>query len=108
MPIPKQSASILTEKEKETHLMYCISRPLRIPWINWNTTPKPTITITPRKLTQHQRPIPALLTLHILMSPQRHPLPQTRHNKRISHSQQRQILIERQILDVQENDRLIC
>ena len=40
------------------------------------------------------------------MRPKRHPLPQTRHNKRISHSQQRQVLIERQILDVQENDGL--
>ena len=77
-----------------------ISSPLRIPRINRDTAPKPTITITPRKLTQQQRPIPALLTLHILMGPQRHPLPQTCHNKRISHSQQRQVLIESQILDV--------
>ena len=71
-----------------------------------NTTPKSTITVTPCKVTQHQRPVPSLQTLHILMGPQRHPLPQTRHNKRISHSQQRQVLIERQILDVQENDGL--
>ena len=71
-----------------------VSGASRIPRINRNTTPEPTITITPRKLAQYQRPIPALLTLHIFMGSQRHPLPQTCHNKGVSDSQQCQVLIE--------------
>ena len=42
------------------------------------------------------------------MCPQRHPLPQARHDKRISNSQQSEILRERQILGVEEYDGLVC
>lgn len=41
------------------------------------------------------------------MRPQSHPLPQTRHTKRIRHRQQRQILAKRQILCVQKHYRLV-
>ena len=41
------------------------------------------------------------------MRPQRHPLPQTRHTKRIRHRQQHQILTKCQILRVQKNYRLV-
>jgi hypothetical protein len=72
---------------------------------------KKTIPIQPEKkfahLTKNQRPISPLLTLNILMRPQRHPFPQTRHTKRIRHTQQRQILTKRQILRVQKHHRLV-
>lgn len=41
------------------------------------------------------------------MCPQRHPLPQTRHDERISNTQQGEILRERQILGVEEYDGLV-
>ena len=51
--------------------------------------------------------MPPLLTLHKLVCPERHALPQTRDQKRISHGQQREILTKGDFLCVQENDGLV-
>ena len=48
-----------------------------------------------------------MLTLHELMRPQRHPLPQTRHHKRIRSSQQPQVHRESDIVRVQQDDGLV-
>lgn len=84
-----------------------IRRPPRIPRVDRNTRPKPTITITPRKLAQNQRPEAPLLALHKLVRAQRHALAQARHNERVPDRQQREVLTERQVLRVQEHDGLV-
>ena len=58
-------------------------------------------------LTQNERSIPPLLALHKLVRPERHPFPQTRDQKRICDSQQREILTKRNFLRMQENDGLV-
>jgi len=58
-------------------------------------------------LAQNQRPVSSLLTFNKLVRPQSHTFSQTGDDKCICDLQQRQILTERQILCVQEYDRLI-
>ena len=58
-------------------------------------------------LTQNERPVPALLALNKLVRSQSHTLPQTRDHERVRNGQQSQILGKREILRVQEYDRLV-
>ena len=74
------------------------------------TTREFSVGVTPRTqtyLTQNERSMPPLLTLHKFVCPERHTLPQTCDQKCICHSQQREILTKRDFLRVQENNGLV-
>jgi hypothetical protein len=58
-------------------------------------------------LTQNERSVPPLLTLHNFVCPEHHTLAQTCDQKRICHGQQREILTERDFLCVQEDNGLV-
>ena len=48
-----------------------------------------------------------LLTFNKLVRPQCHTLPKTGHHERVRHCEEREVLAEREVLGVEENDRLV-
>ena len=82
------------------------SRPL-VPRIDRDTRPESAVTVRARELAQDQRAVPLLLALHELMRTERHTLAQTRDHEGVRNSEERELLAERQVLRVQEYDRLI-
>ena len=81
-------------------------RPL-VPRVDRDARPETTEAVRARELAQDQRAVPLLLALHELMRTKCHTLAQTRYHERVRNREQREVLAERQVLRVQENDGLV-
>lgn len=79
-----------------------------VPRVNWDAGPEAAERVRSSELAQYQWAMSLLLAFHELMCAQGHTLPETGDHERVSDREEREVLAEREILRVQENDRLVC